>query len=158
MKKMKSFRIGAVSETECGETLWQLLLRGEEVTIEAFDGSAWPFVRKGKDSVMLRRCDTVCVGDLVLVHDCMGKTRLMRIRDAQSVCVLMDCDGDMRPAQYYTSNEVKATVTGVIDHRGHRRKPGRAVLWRHQPDFMKRLFLLLKPHDSYRNHHECANK
>lgn len=102
MKKMKSFRIGAVSETECDGTLWQLLLRGEEVTIEAFD-----------------------------------------------------CDGDRRPAQYYASNEVKATVTGVIDHRGHRRKPGRAVLWRHQPDFMKRLFLLLKPHDSYRNHHEC---
>ena len=32
-----------------------------------------------------------------------------------------------------------------------RRKPGRAVLWRRQPGFAKRLFLLLKPR-------ECADK
>lgn len=62
----------------CGETLWQRLLRGEEVTMKAFDGSAWPFVRKGRDSVVLRRCDTVCAGDLVLVHECTG-ARVRRI-------------------------------------------------------------------------------
>ena len=148
---MKEMKGRTVSETECGETLWQRLLRGEEVTMKAFDGSAWPFVRKGRDSVVLRRCDTVCAGDLVMVHDCTGATQMMRVHDAKSVCMLLDCDGDMRPAQYYASSEVKATVVGVIDRRGQRRKPGRAVLWRHQPGFAKRLFLLLKPR-------ECADK
>lgn len=75
----------------------------------------------------------------------------MRVHDAKNVCMLLDCDGDMMPAQYYAPSEVKATVVGVIGQQGCRRKPCKALMWRYQPRFAKRLFLLLKPH-------ECENE
>ena len=84
-----------------------VLREGHEAVITPTGNSMLPFIRNGKDRVVLRRMDGVDVGDMVL----MG-------------------DGNLRGTEHCTTADVIGTVTEIIRPDGRRRAPGKGRVWR----------------------------
>lgn len=121
-----------------------------EAMIPAFDNSAWPFARMGKDCVLLHTVEELLVGDLVFVYECTGRCRLMRVLEIQALCLLLNCDGSLQKPLYYLPSEVKAVVQCVIRSNGKQRQAHINNLKQTAFDCIKPLVLLFEP-DDHRN-------
>lgn len=107
----------------------EFLKEGREVILKAKGNSMLPFIRDGRDSVALRKCEDPQVGDIVLVrlHERYVMHRIIS-RDGETFSMMGD--GNLRGTEHFKKEDVLGKVTRII--RDGRREviPGNGRLWR----------------------------
>ena len=105
------------------------LQEGKLVAIIPQGISMLPFIEGGVDQVFLLKKEKVLVGDIVLV-EYRGKHILHRVYAIDGEKVILMGDGNLEGTEEVMVEEVMGTVVEIV-HKGRRRKPGKAWLWRH---------------------------
>ncbi len=106
----------------------EFLREGREVILRARGNSMLPFIRDGRDSVVLHSCDDPQVGDIVLVK-LPGRYVMHRIIRHDGEIYTMMGDGNIRGTESFTREDVLGKVTGIIRGEGREIKPGKGRLW-----------------------------
>ncbi len=104
------------------------LREGREVILRARGNSMLPFIRDGRDSVVLHSCDDPQVGDIVLVR-LPGRYVMHRIIRHEGETYTMMGDGNVRGTESFRKEDVLGKVTGIIRDGGREIKPGKGRLW-----------------------------
>lgn len=105
-----------------------LLNEGREVCFTPKGNSMLPFIRGGKDSVVLKKLPTVSVGDIVLVR-LPGRYVLHRVVAINNEELTLMGDGNIRGTEQGSLPDVMGTVTSI--RKGERNVvPGKGRLWR----------------------------
>ncbi len=105
------------------------LQEGKVIAIVPQGISMLPFIEGGVDQVFLLKKEKVTVGDIVLV-EYKGKHILHRVYAIDGEKVILMGDGNLEGTEEVMVEEVMGTVVEIV-HKGRRRKPGKAWLWRH---------------------------
>lgn len=105
------------------------LQEGKVIAIVPQGISMLPFIEGGVDQVFLLKKEKVTVGDIVLV-EYKGKHILHRVYAIDGEKVVLMGDGNLEGTEAVMVEEVMGTVVEIV-HKGRRRKPGKAWLWRH---------------------------
>ena len=107
----------------------ELLAEGREVELRPKGNSMLPFIRQEKDNVVLRKSDTVSVGDIVLAR-AGERFVLHRVIKQEGDALTLMGDGNIRGTESCRKGDVLGTVVVIL--RGGRRavKPGKGRLWR----------------------------
>ena len=106
-----------------------VLREGRDAVITPTGDSMLPFIRGGRDRVVLRRTDDPAVGDIVLVRT-GGRYLMHRIIALDGESVTLMGDGNLRGTEQCSRTEVIGTVVGIQRPDGRTRKPGKGRLWR----------------------------
>lgn len=107
----------------------KLMEEGREVNFTPLGSSMLPFIKGGKDSVILRKMPSVEVGDIVLVRLEGPRYVLHRIicKDGDSLTLMGD--GNIAGTESCSTSDVLGTVTAII--KGKRKvTPGKGKWWR----------------------------
>ena len=112
------------------EGVKEKLNQGKVVQIAPEGISMLPFIRGGRDKVLVRKAVEVKVGDIVLVPygDHLILHRVYAINGSKFT--LMG-DGNLKGTEQVDASEVWGTVLQIIKPDGRWHKPHRAWLWRH---------------------------
>lgn len=107
----------------------EFLAAGKEVVIGTRGDSMLPFIRGGRDSVVLKKCTEPAVGDIVLAR-VGGRYIMHRIIavDAES-CTMMG-DGNLVGTESFDRSDLIGRVIWVVRPGEKRVRPGKARLWR----------------------------
>ena len=112
------------------DTIDSFLGEGKRVAFIPDGRSMLPFIRGGRDSVVLARPDRPLeVGDIVLVH-IHKEYVLHRIRASEGGELLLMGDGNLGQKERCKPSEVLGIVTEIVKADGRRVKPGKGSLWR----------------------------
>ena len=106
-----------------------VLCEGREAVIIPTGNSMLPFIRGGRDRVVLRQADHPEVGDIVLVH-IGGQYILHRIFALDGDAVTLMGDGNIRGREHCTRGDILGAVTQIIREDGRTREPGKGRVWR----------------------------
>ena len=106
-----------------------VLQEGREAILTPTGNSMLPFIRSGRDRVILRRQDSYAVGDIVLAHF-GGRYILHRIVALDGDGVTLMGDGNLQGQEKGRTDGIVGTVTAVIRPDGRRRVPGKGRVWR----------------------------
>ena len=106
-----------------------VLQEGREAILTPTGNSMLPFIRSGRDRVILRRQDSYAVGDIVLAHF-GGRYILHRIVALDGDAVTLMGDGNLQGQEKGRTDGIVGTVTAVIRPDGRRRVPGKGRVWR----------------------------
>ena len=106
-----------------------VLREGREAVIIPTGNSMLPFIRGGRDRVVLCRRETVAVGDIVLVH-IGGQYLLHRVFAADGDALTLMGDGNLAGTERCRVDDVIGSVTEIIRPSGRHVRPGKARLWR----------------------------
>ena len=126
-----------------------LLAEGKDVVIPTKGNSMLPFIRGGRDSVNLRRLDTLEVGDIVLAEIREGVYVLHRVFAVDGDAVTLKGDGNLRNVERCRRSDIAGTVLGVLKDNGREvdgRAPKamrRARAWRALGRPFRRVFLAI---------------
>lgn len=105
------------------------LKEGREVILKAKGDSMLPFIRNGRDSVALHRCDEPQVGDIVLVR-LPGRYVMHRIISKSGDEYTMMGDGNVRGTESFCKEDVLGKVTRIIRPDGREIIPGKGRIWK----------------------------
>lgn len=106
-----------------------VLSEGREAVIAPTGRSMLPFIREGRDRVVLRRLEHMEVGDIVLAR--IGSGYVMHrivARDGDALTLMGD--GNLRGQEHCSVSDVIGTVVEILRPSGQRRTPGPGRLWR----------------------------
>lgn len=107
----------------------RLMEEGREVNFTPLGSSMLPFIRGGKDSVILRKMPAIEVGDIALVRLEGPRYVLHRVIRKDGDNLTLMGDGNIAGTESCTVDDVLGTVTAVI--KGKRRViPGKGRWWR----------------------------
>ena len=106
-----------------------LLAEGRDVELLVKGNSMLPFLRNERDSVLLRKLDSVCKGDIVLARIEPTRYVLHRVRTLRGEGLTLMGDGNLRGTENCTLTDVLGTVIEIIRPDGKRRKPGKGRCW-----------------------------
>ena len=106
-----------------------LMEEGREVCFTPLGNSMLPFIRGGRDSVRLRKQDSVAVGDIILARLPGPRYVLHRVIGTDGGHITLMGDGNIRGTERCPAADVLGTVT-AIEKNGKARKPGKGRLWR----------------------------
>ena len=107
----------------------KLMEEGREVNFTPLGSSMLPFIRGGKDSVVLRKMPSVEVGDIVLVRLEGPRYVLHRIIRKNGDDLTLMGDGNIAGTENCSTYDVLGTVTAIL--KGKRKViPGKGVWWR----------------------------
>jgi hypothetical protein len=114
--------------------LLERLREGKIIAVPTVGLSMYPFIKGGRDKVLVRKQDKVCVGDIVMApyRGMMIMHRVYAIKGSQ--LILMG-DGNLRGTEVVEKSEVCGTAIEIVKPNGHCRKPHKAWLWRHSLPF-----------------------
>lgn len=112
------------------------LREGKMVQLTPQGISMLPFIRGGRDKVLIRKMGEVCVGDIVLVPY-NGRLILHRVYAIDGTRLTLMGDGNLKGNELVDKSEVWGTVVEIIEQRGRRYKPHKAWLWRHTLPFRR---------------------
>ena len=119
-----------------------LLNEGRTVRFTPLGSSMLPFIRGGRDSVVLSKKDTVEVGDIVLVR-LPGRYVLHRVIGLEGEKVTLMGDGNISGVEECTTQDIMGTVIEI--GRGKRAvKPGKGKLWRVLKPFRRYILAILR--------------
>lgn len=107
----------------------KFLDEGREVELSPKGNSMLPFIREGKDSVVLKKLPSVEVGDIVLVQ-LPGRYVMHRVVDENRNLLTLMGDGNIRGTESCTRDEVLGTVICIVRGGKRRVKPGKGRWWR----------------------------
>ena len=106
-----------------------VLDEGREAVIIPTGNSMLPFIRGGEDRVVLRRRDSIAVGDIVLAR--LGERYILhRVIAAEGDALTLMGDGNLSGTERCSLADVLGTVVQIILPSGRVRTPGRARFWR----------------------------
>ena len=106
-----------------------VLQEGREAILTPTGNSMLPFIRSGRDRVILRKQDNYAVGDIVLAHF-GGRYILHRIVALDGDAVTLMGDGNLQGQEKGRTDGIVGKVTAVIRPDGRRRVPGKGRVWR----------------------------
>lgn len=106
-----------------------VLREGREVVISPTGNSMLPFIRDGRDRVVLRKQDDLAVGDIVLMYT-GGRYILHRVIEIDGERVTLMGDGNLKSVEHGTRAEVIGTVTEILRPGGRSVRPGTGRFWR----------------------------
>ena len=106
-----------------------VLSEGREVVISPTGNSMLPFIRDGRDRVVLRKQDDLAVGDIVLMYT-GGRYILHRVIEIDGEQVTLMGDGNLKSVEHGTRAEVIGTVTEILRPGGRSVRPGTGRFWR----------------------------
>lgn len=112
------------------DALLEKLREGKMVQLAPKGASMTPFIRGEQDKVLVRKEETVDVGDIVLVAF-RGSMILHRVYVVNGSRLTLMGDGNLQGTEEVSLTEVLGTVIQIIKPNGRCRKPGKAWLWRH---------------------------
>ena len=102
---------------------------GREVIVRAKGNSMLPFIRNGRDSVVLKKSDSLEVGDIVLVR-MPGRYVMHRIIERDGDRFRMMGDGNYRGTESFRREDVLGKVIWIVKPNGRRVAPGKARAWK----------------------------
>ena len=106
-----------------------VLRDGREAVIAPAGDSMLPFIRGGRDRVVLRRRESAAPGDIVLAR-IGGRYVLHRVLACAGGRLTLMGDGNLRGTECCDASDVLGTAVEIIRADGSRRVPGKARLWR----------------------------
>lgn len=112
------------------EAFLERLSEGKVVQFAPKGISMTPFIRGGQDKVLVRKEETVNVGDIVLVGY-QNKMILHRVYAINKSRLTLMGDGNLQGTEEVEMSEVLGTVVQIIKPGGRCCKPKKAWLWRH---------------------------
>jgi hypothetical protein len=124
-----------------------MLAEGKDVVIPTKGNSMLPFIRGGRDSVNLRRLDTLEVGDIVLAEIREGVYVLHRVFAVDGDSVTLKGDGNLRNVEQCRRSDIAGTALSILKENGReadcrgRKAMRRARAWRTMPTLFRRVFL-----------------
>ena len=104
----------------------EILDEGRQVIIPTKGCSMLPFIVGEKDSVVLKKCDRVAVGDIVLAKLPSGPYVLHRVWSVDGDALVLMGDGNLRGREHCSVSDICGTVLTIM------RKDGREVDCRSQ--------------------------
>lgn len=107
----------------------RLLSEGRDVVLSPKGRSMLPFIREGKDTVMLRKMDQVARGDIVLVRYASSFV-MHRVIAVEGNTITLMGDGNLTGNEQVDKAAVCGTVMEIIGPDGRYRKPSKGGLWR----------------------------
>ena len=111
------------------EEVAAVLDEGREAVITPTGNSMLPFIRGGRDRVVLRRQDGMAAGDIVLAR-IGGRYVLHRVLGVSGTHLTLMGDGNIRATEPCTASDVIGTVVEIIRPDGRRCSPGKGRVWR----------------------------
>lgn len=105
------------------------LREGREAVIIPTGNSMQPFIRGGRDRVVLRRQPEPAVGDIVLAR-IGGRYILHRLVAREGEAITLMGDGNIRGRERCSKEDVIGTVAEIIRPDGKRIRPGKGTAWR----------------------------
>ena len=112
------------------EAFLEKLREGKVVQFTPMGISMTPFIRGGQDKVLVRKEETVDVGDIVLVVY-RNNLILHRVYVINGSRLILMGDGNLQGTEEVGMSEVLGTVVQIIKPGGRCHKPKKAWLWRH---------------------------
>ena len=120
-----------------------LMAEGREVSFTPLGSSMLPFIRGGRDSVTLRKQDSVAVGDIALVRLPGPRYVLHRVIGVTPEQVTLMGDGNLSGTETCPPEEVLGTVTAI--QRGKRVvTPGSGRWWRTLKPFRRYILAIYR--------------
>lgn len=124
------------------EAMKERLEQGKVIQLTPVGISMLPFIRGGRDKVLVRKVTEVKVGDIVLVP--YGDHLILhRVYVIDGTRLTLMGDGNLKGTETVETSEVMGTAVQIIKPNGRCRKPHRAWLWRHMLP-ARRLMLKLR--------------
>ncbi len=126
LRPMTSF---VVPNEELFSRVEEFLAAGKEVVIGTKGDSMLPFIRGGRDSVVLRKCTAPSIGDIVLAR--VGGRYIMHriISLGPDRCTMMG-DGNLSGTESFGYSDLIGKVIWIVRPGGKRVRPGKARLWK----------------------------
>jgi Peptidase S24-like. len=107
-----------------------MVSEGRSVSIRIKGNSMMPFIRSGKDFVVLSPLEREPqVGDILLAV-CKGKHILHRVISVREKTVILMGDGNLRETEVCFKSDIVAIVTKILRNGKRERVPGKGRLWR----------------------------
>lgn len=124
-----------VPNAELIPAIGKLIEEGQEVIFKPKGMSMLPFIRGGRDSVLLRKADELKVGDIALAEISEGRYVLHRIEKIEGETIVLMGDGNLVGRERCRREDVMAIAVKIIKDRreidcqsqGHLRN---AEIWR----------------------------
>ena len=105
-----------------------LMEEGREVCFTPLGNSMLPFIRGGRDSVLLKKLPDVEVGDIVLAR-LPGRYVMHRVFSREGDNLVLMGDGNVAGTESCTTTDILGTVTAIF--KGKRTiQPGKGRIWR----------------------------
>jgi signal peptidase I len=124
------------------EEAGQLLNEGRTVRFTPLGNSMLPFIRGGRDSVVLQKKDSVEVGDIVLIR-LPGRYVLHRVIALDGDKVTLMGDGNSVGTEECTRADIMGTAIEI--GRGNRTvKPGKGRIWRALKPFRRYILAIYR--------------
>lgn len=123
----------------------RLLQDGGNVELKTSGDSMEPFIRGGRDSVLLRKmsADFIEEGDIVLAEISDGHYVLHRVIKVEGKTLTLMGDGNVSGVERCKSDKVCGVVLKIIKHSGREVTPGKAFVWRKLGPLPRRYLLAL---------------
>ena len=120
-----------------------ILREGREAVITPTGNSMLPFIRGGRDRVVLRKQDEIAVGDIVLMYT-GGRHILHRIIEIDGEQVTLMGDGNLKGVEHGTRADIIGTVTEIIRPDGRSIQPGTGRFWRTLKPFRRYILFIYR--------------
>ncbi|MCQ2184717.1 MAG: S24/S26 family peptidase [Bacteroidales bacterium] len=119
----------------------KLLDEGTQVILCAKGNSMRPYIRDGKDSVLLVRADSVQPGDVVLARIAPKRYVLHRLRKMEGDVLTLKGDGNLDGTEKCRRQDIIGVATRIIRPSGKSVPMPSARLWLSLGRFPRRVFL-----------------
>ncbi len=108
-----------------------LLDEGREIIFSPKGYSMRPFIEDEKDSVVIKKKNSVKVGDIVLVHINDDVYILHRIIAKDGEKLTLMGDGNLEGTEKCLTNDVLGTVIEIRNEKGRKKLLTKGWFWRH---------------------------
>ena len=103
-----------VPNAELIPAIGKLIEEGQEVIFKPKGMSMLPFIRGGRDSVLLRKADELKVGDIALAEISEGRYVLHRIEKIEGETIVLMGDGNLVGRERCRREDVMAIAVKII--------------------------------------------
>lgn len=103
-----------VPNAELIPAIGKLIEEGQEVIFKPKGVSMLPFIRGGRDSVLLRKADGLKVGDIALAEISEGRYVLHRIEKIEGEVIVLMGDGNLVGRERCRKEDVMAIAVKII--------------------------------------------
>lgn len=103
-----------VPNAELIPAIGKLIEEGQEVIFKPKGVSMLPFIRGGRDSVLLRKADGLKVGDIALAEISEGRYVLHRIETIEDEMIVLMGDGNLVGRERCRKEDVMAIAVKII--------------------------------------------
>ena len=103
-----------VPNEELIPAIGKLIEEGQEVIFKPKGVSMLPFIRGGRDSVLLRKADELKVGDIALAEISEGRYVLHRIETIEDEMIVLMGDGNLVGRERCRKEDVMAIAVKII--------------------------------------------